>query len=82
MRDSYLKMYLTLNEVIFFFVAERVIRTLKEIVINSISKNVYIDKLDDIVNKYNNTHHSTVNMKSVDVIQPHLLKTNKEDPKC
>ena len=51
-------------------------------VINSISKNVYIDKLDDIVNKYNNTHHSTVNMKSVDVIQPHLLKTNKEDPKC
>ena len=47
-----------------------------------IAKNVYIDKLDDIVNKYNNTHHSTVNMKSVDVIQPHLLKTNKEDPKC
>ena len=25
----------------------------------SISKNVYIDKLDDIVNKYNNTYHST-----------------------
>ena len=33
----------------------------------SISKNVYIDKLDDIVNKYNNTYHSSVKMKPVDV---------------
>ena len=33
----------------------------------SISKNVYIDKLDDIVNKYNNTYHSTIKMKPVDV---------------
>ena len=33
----------------------------------SISKDVYIDKLDDIVNKYNNTHHSTSKMKPVDV---------------
>ena len=33
----------------------------------SVSKNVYIDKLDDIVNKYNNTYHSTIKMKSVDV---------------
>ena len=33
----------------------------------SISKNVYIDKLDDIANKYNNTYHSTINMKPVDV---------------
>ena len=33
----------------------------------SISKNVYIDKLDNIVNKYNNTHHSTIKIKSVDV---------------
>ena len=33
----------------------------------SISKDVYIDKLDDIVNKYNNTHHSTIKMKPVDV---------------
>ena len=30
-------------------------------------KNVYIDKLDDIVNKYNNTYHSTIKMKPVDV---------------
>ena len=33
----------------------------------SISKNVYVDKLDDIINKYNNAYHSTVQMKPVDV---------------
>ena len=31
------------------------------------SKNVYIDKLDDIVNKYNNTYHNAIKMKLVDV---------------
>ena len=34
---------------------------------SSISKNVYIDKLDDIVNEYNNTYHRTIKMKPVDV---------------
>ena len=33
----------------------------------SMSKKVYTDKLDDIVNKYNNTYHSTIKMKTVDV---------------
>ena len=33
----------------------------------SASKNVYINKLDDIVNEYNNTYHSTIKMKPVDV---------------
>ena len=33
----------------------------------SISKNVYIDKLDEIINKYNNTYHSTIEMKPTDV---------------
>ena len=33
----------------------------------SISKTVYINKLDDIVNEYNNTHHRTIKMKPVDV---------------
>ena len=33
----------------------------------SISKNVSFDKLDGIVNKYNNTYHSTIKMKPVDV---------------
>ena len=43
-------------------VAEIFIRTLKNKIykyMTSISQNVYIDKLDDIVNKYNNTYHST-----------------------
>ena len=32
----------------------------------SVSKNVYINKLDYIVNKYNNTYHSTIRMNPVD----------------
>ena len=50
-------------------VAERLIRTLKTKIykyMTSVSKNVYIDKLDDIVNEYNNTHHRTIKMKPVD----------------
>ena len=44
-------------------VAERFIRTIKSKIckyMTSISKYVHIDKLDDIVNKYNNTYHSTI----------------------
>ena len=55
-------MYSTHNEWK-FVVVERFIRTLKKKIykyMTSVSKNVYIDKLDDIVNKYNNTYHSTV----------------------
>ena len=51
-------------------VAEKFIRTLKTKIykyMTSISKNVYIDKLDDIVNEYNNTYHRTIKMKPVDV---------------
>ena len=33
----------------------------------SVSKNVYIDKFDDIVDQYNNTYHRTIKMKPVDV---------------
>ena len=51
-------------------VAERFIRALRNKIskyITSISKNVYIDKLDYIVNEYNNVFHSTNKMKPVDV---------------
>ena len=34
---------------------------------NSVSKKLNIDKLDDIVNEYNNTYHRTIKMKPVDV---------------
>ena len=33
----------------------------------SISKNVYIDKLNQVVDKYNNTNHRTIKMKPVGV---------------
>ena len=33
----------------------------------AISKNVYIDKLDHIVNEYNNTYHRPIKIKSIDV---------------
>ena len=44
----------------------------------SISKNVYIDKLDDIVDKYNNTYHSTIKMKPVDVKPNTYIDSSKE----
>ena len=69
-------------------VAERFLRTLKNKIykyMTSISKNVYIDKLDDIVNKYNNTYHSTIKMKPVDVKSSTYIDSSKEindkDPK-
>ena len=50
-----------------------------------ISKNVCIDKLDDIVNKYNNTYHRTIKMKPVDVKLSTYIDSSKEindkDPK-
>ena len=50
-------------------VAERFIRTLNKIFkcMTSISKNVYIDKLDNIVNKYINTCHKAIKMNLVDI---------------
>ena len=51
-------------------IAERFIKTLKNKIykyMTSISKNVYIDKLDDIVDEYNNTYHETIKMKPIDV---------------
>ena len=55
--------------------AERFIRTLKNKIykyMTSTSKNVYIDKLDYIVNKYNNTYQSTIKMKHVGVKLLHV----------
>ena len=34
---------------------------------SSMPKSLYIDKLDDIVNKYNNTYHRNIKMKPGDV---------------
>ena len=43
----------------------------------SVPKNVYIDKLDDIVNKYN-TYHSTIKMKPVDVKSSTSIESSAE----
>ena len=51
------------------FNADKIIRTLKNKIykyMTSISKNVYIDKLDNIVNKCNNTCHNIITIKPVD----------------
>ena len=51
----------------------------------SISKNVYIDNLDNIVNKYNNAYHIAIKMKPVDVKSNTYIDSSKEinnkDPK-
>ena len=69
-------------------VTERFTRTLKIKIykyMTSVSKNVYIDKLDDIVNKYNNTYHGTIKMKPLDVKDNAYIDSGKEvndkDPK-
>ena len=50
----------------------------------AISKNVYFDGLDDIVNKYNNTIHRTIKMKPIEVTDDYYAKYNRitfnEDP--
>ena len=69
LQDNDIVMYSTHNEGK-SVVAERFIRTLKSKIykhITSISKNVYIEKLDDIVDEYNNTYHTTIKMKPIDV---------------
>ena len=52
---------------------------------SKISKNGYHDKVDDIVNKYNNRYHSTIKMKPLDVKSNTFTNSSKEindkDPK-
>ena len=45
---------------------------------NSVSKILYINKLDDIVNKYNNTYHDTIKMKPVDVKSNTYIDSSNE----
>ena len=82
-----IEMYSTYNEGK-SVAAERFIRTLKNKIfkhMTAISKNVYFDVLDDIVNKYNNTVHRTIKMKPIDVTDDSYAEYNedfnKKDPK-
>ena len=87
LQDNDIVMYSTHNEGK-SVVAERFIRTLKSKIykhMTSISKNVYIDKLDDIVDEYNNTYHTAIKMKPINVKDNTYINTDKEinnkDPK-
>ena len=67
--DNDINMYSTYNEGK-SVVAERFIRTLKNKLykhMTATGKNVYYNVLDDLINKYNNTKHSTIKMKPIDV---------------
>ena len=82
--DNNIIMYSTYNEGK-SVVAERFIRTLKNKLykhMTASAKNVYYDVLDDVVNKYNNTKHSTNKMKPIDVKnnkRVHIDKHNEKD---
>ena len=76
--NNFFKKWLSDNDIIMYstynegksVVAERFIRTLKNKLykhMTATGKNVYYDVLDDVVNKYNNTKHSTFKMKPIDV---------------
>ena len=69
-------------------VAERFIRTLKHKIfkrMTAISKNVYFDMLENIVDKYNNTVHRTIKLKPIDITSDSYAEYNKDsnekDPK-
>ena len=58
-------------------VAKKFIRTLQKKIykhITTVSKNVYIDKLDDIVNKYNNTCHRTKIIHILTLLKKLMIK--------
>ena len=87
LKDNGVSMYSTHNEGK-SVIAERFIRTLKNKIykhMTAISKNVYFDVLDDIVNKCNSTYHKTIKMKPADVKDDSFAEYNEEsnekDPK-
>ena len=80
LQDSSIVMYLTHNEGK-SVIDERFIITLKNKIykyMTTISKNVYIDTLDDIVNEYNNTYHRTIKMKPIDVKDNTYINIDKD----
>ena len=73
-------MYSTNNEGK-FVIAERFITKLKNEIykyMTSISKNIYIDKIDDIVKEYDNKYQTSIKMKLVDVMDNTYINFKKE----
>ena len=87
MKTNNIEMYSTYNEGK-SVVAERFIRTLKNKIfkhMTAISKNIYFDVLDDIVDEYNNTVHRSIKVKPIDITSDSYAEYNeyfnKKDPK-
>ena len=87
LKDNDISMYSACNEGK-SVVAQRFIRTLKKKFtkhMTAISKNVYFDVLDDIIDKYNNTYHKTIKTTPVNVKDDSFAeyneKSNEKDPK-
>ena len=80
LKDNDIEMYLIHNDGKRVS-AERFIRTLKTRIYKyttSVSKNVYIDKLDDTVGEYNKTYHRTIKTKPIDVKYNTYIDFKKE----
>ena len=80
LKDNNIEMHSTHNQGK-SVVAERFIRTLKNKIykhVTAISKNVYFDVLNDVVDKYNNTYHKTVKMKPIDIKSDSFAQYNEE----
>ena len=78
-----IEMYSTYNEGK-SVVTERFIRTLKNKIfkrMTAISKNVYFDVLDEIVNKYNNKVHRIIKMKSINITSDYYAEYNEDSNK-
>ena len=76
MKINNIEIYSTYNEGK-SVVAERFIRTFKNKIfkhMTAISKNIYFDVLDDIVDKYNNTVHRTIKIKPIEVTNDYYAK--------
>ena len=80
MQNNNVEMYSTLNErkSVVAEIFNRILKKKNYVSITSISKNVYINKLDDIVNKYNNAYDRAIKMKSVDVKPNTYINSTKE----
>ena len=87
--NSSMKSWLEKNEIEMYstqnegksVIAERFIRTLKNRIykyMTSVLKNVYIDILDDLVNKCNNTYHNTIKMEPVDLKSNTYTESSEE----
>ena len=80
LQENDIEIYSTHNEGK-FVVSERFIRTFNSKIykyMTYISKNVYVNKLDDLVNEYNNTYHSTIKIKPVEVKSNTYINSSKE----